>query len=241
MLESEPNGVAALGNAEDDSVRRQDRSEVTKQRILDASERLFATRSFASVSLREIAKAAEVGVATVNYHLGSKDDLLKAVFLRRAIELNRERVALLSEAEALAEGRAVPLRAILRALLLPGIRWSFDPGGRGLFIQFMIRCQLDPSSPLYELFYRDVRHLQRFVPHFRQTLPELNEADIHWRMHFTLGAMHYTITDLNRLDQVSNGLCDTSNLEETVSRIVNFCEGAFRFAPFNPPLPQERL
>jgi len=236
MLDPELDGGAPLNPTEDDSVRRQDRSEVTKQRVLDASERLFATRSFASVSLREIAKAASVGVATVNYHLGSKDDLLKAVFLRRAIELNRERVSLLSEAEALARGQAVPLKGILRALLLPGIRWSFDPGGRGLFIQFMIRCQLDPSAPLSELFYRDVRHLQRFVPHFKQTLPELDEVDIHWRMHFALGALHYTITDLSRLDQVSNGLCDTTNMEETVSRIVNFCEGAFRSAPFHPSL-----
>ncbi|MAM00170.1 TetR/AcrR family transcriptional regulator [Hydrocarboniclastica marina] len=217
---------------EDDSVRRQERSEVTKQRILDASERLFASKSFASVSLREIAKAASVGVATVNYHLGSKDDLLKAVFLRRATELNRERVALLSKSEQSSNGSAIPLRQIMRALLLPGIRWSFDQGQRGLFIQFMIRCQLDPSSPLYELFYRDVRHLQRFVPHLKRTLPELDEADIHWRLHFTLGALHYTITDLNRLDQVSNGLCNTSSMDETVERIVTSSEAAFRAGPF---------
>jgi len=223
--------AAYESRAEDDSVKRQERSEVTKQGILDASERLFATRSFASVSLREIAKAASVGVATVNYHLGSKDDLLKAVFLRRAIELNRERVAILSESEEAAAGATIPLRKIMRALLLPGIRWSFDQGQRGLFIQFMIRCQLDPSSPLNELFYRDVKHLQRFVPHLRRTLPELDEADIHWRLHFVLGALHYTITDLKRLDQVSGGLCDTTNMDEAVERIVSFCEAAFRAGP----------
>lgn len=220
---------------EDDSVRRQERSEVTKQRILDASERLFANKSFAAVSLREIAKAASVGVATVNYHLGSKDDLLKAVFLRRAIELNRERVALLTESERASNGAAIPLKSIMRALLLPGIRWSFDQGQRGLFIQFMIRCQLDPSSPLYELFYRDVRHLRRFIPHLKRTLPEPDEADIHWRLHFTLGALHYTITDLNRLDEVSNGLCNTDNMNEVVDRIVAFCEAAFRAGPFTAP------
>ena len=225
--------LAALDTGPDeDNVKRQERSEVTKQGILDASERLFATRSFASVSLREIAKAASVGVATVNYHLGSKDDLLKAVFLRRAIELNRERVAMLVESEeASAAGAAIPLRKIMRALLLPGIRWSFDQGQRGLFIQFMIRCQLDPSSPLNELFYRDVRHLQRFVPHLQRTLPELDEADIHWRLHFVLGALHYTITDLKRLDEVSNGLCNTDSMDEAVDRIVSFCEAAFRAGP----------
>ncbi|MBU2952923.1 TetR/AcrR family transcriptional regulator [Marinobacter sp. F3R08] len=223
--------AAQESGMDEDSVKRQERSEVTKQGILDASERLFATRSFASVSLREIAKAASVGVATVNYHLGSKDDLLKAVFLRRAIELNRERVAMLNESEETSAGSVIPLRQIMRALLLPGIRWSFDQGQRGLFIQFMIRCQLDPSSPLNELFYRDVRHLQRFVPHLKRTLPELDEADIHWRLHFVLGALHYTITDLKRLDEVSNGLCNTNSMDESVNRIVAFCEAAFRAGP----------
>jgi AcrR family transcriptional regulator len=234
MCESQIAFDKGEGAGKECSVRRQDRSEVTKQRILDASERLFATKNFSSVSLRDIAKAGSVGVATVNYHLGSKDELLKAVFLRRATELNRERATMLSEAEQAAKGNGIPLRSILYALLLPGIRWSFDPGQRGLFIQFMVRCQLDPSSPLYELFYRDVRHLQRFVPHLKQTLPEFDAADIHWRLHFTLGALHYTITDLNRLDQVSNGICNIASMDETVKRIVMYCEGAFRSGPFAP-------
>ena len=61
----------------------------TKEIILDTAERLFARSSFSSVSLREITAEAGVNLAAVNYHFGSKDALLLAVFRRRAVDLNR--------------------------------------------------------------------------------------------------------------------------------------------------------
>ena len=56
---------------------------VTKERILDAAERLFAERGFAATSLRSITAAAGVNLAAVNYHFRSKEALLEAVFTRR--------------------------------------------------------------------------------------------------------------------------------------------------------------
>jgi AcrR family transcriptional regulator len=54
----------------------------TKERILDAAERLFADRGFAATSLRNITGEAGVNLAAVNYHFGSKDALIVAVFER---------------------------------------------------------------------------------------------------------------------------------------------------------------
>ena len=69
----------------------------TKQRILDVAERLFATRGFHATSLRAITRAAEVNLAAVNYHFGSKDALLEAVMLRRLGPLNEIRQARLDQ------------------------------------------------------------------------------------------------------------------------------------------------
>ncbi len=44
----------------------------TQQKILDAAERLFAETGFAATSLRQITSMAEVNLASVNYHFGSK-------------------------------------------------------------------------------------------------------------------------------------------------------------------------
>ena len=46
----------------------------TKDRLLDAAEDLFAARGFAEVSIRELALAADVNIAAVNYHFHGKEN-----------------------------------------------------------------------------------------------------------------------------------------------------------------------
>jgi AcrR family transcriptional regulator len=52
----------------------------TKKRILDAAERLFAREGFHSTSLRMLTKEAGVNLAAVNYHFGSKEELINFCF-----------------------------------------------------------------------------------------------------------------------------------------------------------------
>ena len=54
----------------------------TVDRILDAAELLFAEKGFAETSLRMITSKAKVNLAAVNYHFGSKNALIQAVFSR---------------------------------------------------------------------------------------------------------------------------------------------------------------
>ena len=70
----------------------------TKQKILDAAERLFARKGFHGVSIRDITALANVDVALANYHFGPKKNLLATVIERRAQVLNDERLHLLDEA-----------------------------------------------------------------------------------------------------------------------------------------------
>jgi AcrR family transcriptional regulator len=51
----------------------------TKKRILDAAEKLFARQGFHATSMRMLTKEAGVNLAAVNYHFGSKVELIKAV------------------------------------------------------------------------------------------------------------------------------------------------------------------
>ncbi|WP_456434363.1 CerR family C-terminal domain-containing protein [Thermosulfuriphilus sp.] len=65
----------------------------TKERLLEAAERLFGEKGYQGVSVREITQAAGCNVAAVNYHFGSKRDLYLEVFrarwLPRAERLSR--------------------------------------------------------------------------------------------------------------------------------------------------------
>ena len=68
-------------------------SDQTRTAILAAAERLYADRGFGDVTLRDIVAEANVNLAAVNYHFGSKDELIAELFVTRSLALNRERCA----------------------------------------------------------------------------------------------------------------------------------------------------
>ncbi|RKY03448.1 MAG: hypothetical protein DRP55_01365 [Spirochaetes bacterium] len=57
--------------------------ELTKERILNEAEILFAQKGYKSVNIREITKAANCNLAAVNYYFGSKKNLYLDVFRSR--------------------------------------------------------------------------------------------------------------------------------------------------------------
>ena len=61
-------------------------SDQTRTAILAAAERLYAERGFGDVTLRDIVAAADVNLAAVNYHFGSKDELIAELFVTRSIQ-----------------------------------------------------------------------------------------------------------------------------------------------------------
>src|SRR5512140_3772179 len=99
----------------------------TKERLLDAAESLFMVHGFEATSLRLITTAAEVNLAAVNYHFGSKEELFQSVLTRRLDPMNQERVDLLTEFEQGAAPGPVACEKILSAMLIPALKLARDP------------------------------------------------------------------------------------------------------------------
>ncbi len=59
----------------------------TKEKILKAAAELFAKGSYEGVSIREIAKKANVNSSLISYYFGGKENLYKAVLLQHFDEL----------------------------------------------------------------------------------------------------------------------------------------------------------
>lgn len=55
--------------------------------ILQVAEKLFAEKGFDGTSIRDIAKEAKINVAMVSYYFGSKEQLLEAIILNRAVDI----------------------------------------------------------------------------------------------------------------------------------------------------------
>lgn len=84
-----------------------ERSEATREALIEAARGLFAERGYAGVGTEEIVRAAGVTRGALYHHFGGKRDLFEAVYERIESEL-AQRIA----AGALAGGAAEPLAAM---------------------------------------------------------------------------------------------------------------------------------
>src|SRR5690242_8727288 len=75
--------LMATKNIQDTTVTSDADLETTRDRILDLAEDMFAESGIDKVSLRAVTAAAGVNVSAIHYHFGSKDELLRAIFIRR--------------------------------------------------------------------------------------------------------------------------------------------------------------
>lgn len=69
----------------------------TKEKIMEAARVLFADHGYEGTSVREIAKAAEVNVASVNYYFSSKENLFLEILRAGYAECAQEMRSLLEK------------------------------------------------------------------------------------------------------------------------------------------------
>jgi AcrR family transcriptional regulator len=195
-------------------------SDHTRAAILAAAERLYADRGFGDVTLRDIVAAADVNLAAVNYHFGSKDELIAELYVTRSLATNRERLNELKAAELAGGGRA-GIDAVLRALVGPPLRGCLGPNRqRSDAARFMIRASIEAVPAIRKIRNREIDHLKRFAAAMRRSLPDHSDVDIYWGLHFALAMAHQTIRDGERLTKLSDGLCDLNAVEGIIERIV---------------------
>src|SRR3954471_3761723 len=187
-------------------------SDQIKTAILLAAERLYADRGFGEVTLRDIVAAAGVNLAAVNYHFGSKDELIAELFVSRSLATNRERLTELKLAEEAGGGRA-GADAILRALVGPTLRGCLGPDReRSAAARFMIRASIESVPPIRRIKNREIDHLRKFAGAMRRSLPDRSDVDIYWGLNFALAMAHHTIRESERLTKLSEGKCDLDNV-----------------------------
>jgi AcrR family transcriptional regulator len=167
----------------------------TRTRILDAAEELFMQHGFEATSMRLLTSKAEANLAAVNYHFGSKDALIEAVFRRRLDPMNASRVAELDRLEKDAGGRALSPEEIIRAFIGASLRMIEDAknGGRN-FIRLLGRTYTDPQKHIRALIGQlYAPAMERYKAAFERALPQMPGDELVWRMHFMFGTLAYTL------------------------------------------------
>lgn len=199
-----------------------------RERILDAAEELFALHGFDGVTLRQIAKKADVDVALANYHFGKKQDLFEAAFLRRAQTLNDLRVQSLLEAQK-TKGDDLTVEDIVAAFLRPIQQLALDDE-RGWRNYYALVAYVNSSAVWGQMMMH--KHfdplVSRYIDAFRSVLPNTPLERIHWGYHYLSGALTLTLAQTGRIDRLSDGLCQSTDVQTAYDLMIPFIAAGFR-------------
>ena len=215
------------------------RSPDTRERILDAAERLFMAHGYDGTSMRQITGEAGVNLAAVNYHFGSKEALIQEVFRRRLNWLNEERMRALDELEATADGQPLKPSQIVDAFFGTMIRMAEDEERGGvIFLRLLGRTLTEPSDFIRAFLAHEYKTVvERYKEALFRSLPGVPKAEIVWRFHFMLGATSYAIAGTDALRLVTDWGIEAEDSEDRLDRLlprlISFLIGGLR-----APLPQ---
>lgn len=174
----------------------------TKNKILDAAEKLFAIQGFNGTSLREITSQAEVNLAAVNYHFGSKKELIKSVMSRYMNELSpRLELSLVN----ICEQEDLTLLEVFSAFIDPLLSLNeFKENGTSNFLQLLGRGYSDSQGFLrWFLTTQYPGVINNFVKAVQKAYPELTAEEMFWRLHFTMGTVVFTMSSSDALIDIA--------------------------------------
>jgi AcrR family transcriptional regulator len=186
----------------------------TKDRILHAAEELFAQQGFASTSLRQVTSRADVNIAAVNYHFGSKDNLVNEVFRRRMDDMSVERLKALKQA--------------VQAFVEPALAMAQDRHGGGAFIRVIARAYAESNDSLRKFLSDQYGHVLRdFAKAIDGCVPGLGKEELYRRLDFLSGALTYAMADFGLIKRPA-GVSEATHRERAAKALIRFAAAGFK-------------
>jgi len=158
----------------------------TRNRLLDAAEKLFCQRGFEGTSVRDITAEAGCNIAAVNYYFGSKEKLYEEMFHRRLSEKIQGHMKTIERVCARPDAT---LEDLLRELVRPTMESALRGDTWSRVVRFLVR------EALHRRFDRDKiaeeligKFFERLAAAFQQLLPGL-EKRAAWRAALTFESL----------------------------------------------------
>jgi AcrR family transcriptional regulator len=199
----------------------------TKQRLLNAAKSLFAQGGYQATSMRAITGSAGVNLASANYHFGSKEALLEAVFERHIKPINEVRLkrlkGLKDESRRLKQKPEV--LEILRAYIEPTVQLKEVGKGATNFGMLIGRAFVDPDETVRKIFLRLMKPVsQLMLELLGNALPELPKEVILWRFHFVIGAVSIAMSIYRNPKFKSTKITSEINLDLLADLLIAFTQ-----------------
>ncbi|KEA62019.1 putative transcriptional regulator for fatty acid degradation FadQ, TetR family [Marinobacterium lacunae] len=202
----------------------------TATRIVLAAEELFADQGFIETTMRQITTRADVNLAAVNYHYGSKGGLIEAVAKRFLDPLCAQLDQRLAEREG--DDSVSPsvdelLDTLMRALLVVK---DVNPHALSLFMRLLDLAYAPGQEELREFLIQGYgERVRPLIELVRKNAAPLESDEFFWRLHFLLGAMIFTLSNYATLSAFSNeGREAAADIERTLHRMIPVISAGFQ-------------
>jgi AcrR family transcriptional regulator len=164
--------------------------EQTRERLMAAAMDLVARTGIKGTTVRDLAQAASTNVAAVNYHFGSKHDLMSEAIVRIMLPVNRRRMQMLADAPRDPTTGAIPVRDVLNCLFRPVLDSPIGPDGVRPYLRVLYNYRMEANSRAYALIRDTFAEAgRRFVDELALALPHLTRAEVIWRYELARGGI----------------------------------------------------
>ena len=198
----------------------------TVKSILNAAEELFSERGFAETSLRNITTKAGVNLAAVNYHFGSKKELIQAVFARFLGPFSEQLEENLAHLESGLPGRVPAMEELLLLLSQTALSSGYHDSPRrlGIFMRLLGLAYSQGQGHLRRFLQKEYgRVFNIYMKLVTAATPELSDEERFWRIHFMLGATVFTLSGADSLSAMAEyDLGKGSDIAQVMDKLVPF-------------------
>jgi len=172
--------------------------EGTKQRLLDAAERLIADEGTSHVSMRRInAEAGAKNLSAVHYHFGSMEAVIRGVIDMRMPHINRRRLEMLSELTELQQSN---LAQVVNTVVWPLAEQLLSSTPPNFYVRFLDAFNQSPNYDAWSTIARKHRRgLTQAYILIRRALPEIPADVLHVRIMLASREMVQTLAAVDRV------------------------------------------
>lgn len=202
----------------------------TATQILKAAEALFAEQGFSETTMRQITAAAEVNLAAVNYHFGSKQGLIQAVSAQYLYPFCEYIDNALSE--YLVKNAQITtsvddlIEMVMRALL--HVRQN-NTHALPMFMRLLDLSYMKNQKELRDyIVSQHYSKLELFLSQLRIDASPMEDDEFFWRLHFLLGSMIFTLSNFHSLMEIEKKEFDKEDeIEKILHRMVPVISAGF--------------
>lgn len=206
----------------------------TRIKILEATEVELAELGFAGASIRSITQRAGVNVASINYHFGSKEELIKELFRHRITPLNDLRLQRLRAAQTNYNNQVVPVPELVDIFVRPVVQKMLTRDGCR-FVQAMARCMSEPLEFMEKLdceIFEEV--FAAFYNAFKKCQPDQDHTVVLNNLNFVICSMVGIMMHFPRMDRFLGKELGETEFDQVIDQFIQFIAGGVLGATHSP-------